>query len=954
MKPVHERLATLLGHPLDRRVGYPDPTLSMDTTGLPVAVSCRILFYRLHRPDIALLSIFASGNRLVPVEHDPPGPLQELIAVCTTETFTYLCDPAKADWLVGQIASVLPLPPHAARPLATYALKLLAQAVDAQATAGAGWLARKAGRLAVVVLQNLPYSDAICAAVAKLLSRLNGDAQARDAAERAIAARGHEVDPALAGRLSLDLRAGLRQLQDMAELRDRFAELREGFDSIEDAILAGHQDLKDYLSDALNPQPPLHLPIVKDDEQARFVFRAQRVPFFGRATELAALRGFLDHPDPFRWWLMTGPAGTGKSRLALEFCLRAPRQWRMGFLHGDTDYDRFEHWQPFQHTLLVIDYAAREPKKVGRWLRQLAIRDGDRALAAPVRVLLLERAKLESWWRDLTSEDTHSLRQRFHGGAADEMPLALADAAADRAEIAWHTVESLFRAAGRPVPDQAATMAAIADIDAQTRPLFAAFATNAILGGRNIRGWDRRRLIEDVIERSRERLWRPTAERLGVDLARHELLLRLATVAQGLPLSALDTPPPTLRLPHRDPEHDHGHSMALYHTMVAGGVVVGGGAMAFAPLEPDILGEVFVLMPPERLRLDPESHAHQLSALAAMAWSTGDALGVASFLDHAAADFFADRALSALLQVQPDGPAQALARAMLAFNILTRADTPAQIAETASFLDELRRLADRWYDQPEIAQTLARGLFNRGDRLVGAGQLDAAGACLDELRRLSDRWHDQPEIALRLARGLVNRGYDLAGAGQLEAAGACLDELRALAGCWPDQPEIVRQLAMGLVNHGNDLAGAGQLAEAGRLAAEAIHVMSAACTCMSPSVPDAVIVAWSGLARPLAGLLVPLDDDRNLARLVDAVDRMGTASGRPRLLRVGLGWAVLGHMIVLDETDRSGDAVDLARQHRPSLVDEEFHRSVMEASPGLAAFLDRTIGAAGDAPGGPS
>ena len=204
---------------------------------------------------------------MVLVERDPPSELQELIALCTAETFNFLCEPDKAEWLVGEIVSELPLPPHAARPLARYAVKLLAQAADAQAMAGAGWVARKAAQLAVALLQRLPYSDKLCRAIAGRLRKLNSDVLARHEAERAIAEAGYKVDPELAQRLSLDLRADLRQLEMIEELRDQVS-------GIEAALGAEHQDLKDYLNESLNPQPPLHMPLIVDDEQARFVFRA--------------------------------------------------------------------------------------------------------------------------------------------------------------------------------------------------------------------------------------------------------------------------------------------------------------------------------------------------------------------------------------------------------------------------------------------------------------------------------------------------------------------------------------------------------------------------------------------------------------------------------------------------------------------------------------------------------
>ena len=109
----------------------------------------------------------------------------------------------------------------------------------------------------------------------------------------------------------------------------------------------------------------------------RFAPHNPCIPFQGRRDELDALRGFLDDPRVFLWWILTASGGSGKTRLALELCLRAHADgWRGGFLH------RFGHrenwslslaWRPTAPTLIIADYAQANPSG---W---------------PVRLLLLER-----------------------------------------------------------------------------------------------------------------------------------------------------------------------------------------------------------------------------------------------------------------------------------------------------------------------------------------------------------------------------------------------------------------------------------------------------------------------------------------------------------------------------------------------------------------------------------
>lgn len=46
--------------------------------------------------------------------------------------------------------------------------------------------------------------------------------------------------------------------------------------------------------------------------------------FSGRTEEMRLLQSFLEGTQKFAWWIVTGPAGEGKSRLALELCEKTP------------------------------------------------------------------------------------------------------------------------------------------------------------------------------------------------------------------------------------------------------------------------------------------------------------------------------------------------------------------------------------------------------------------------------------------------------------------------------------------------------------------------------------------------------------------------------------------------------------------------------------------------------
>ena len=79
--------------------------------------------------------------------------------------------------------------------------------------------------------------------------------------------------------------------------------------------------------------PLLRLNYVEAKETTRFNYAARVLPFVGRDAETDELGDFLDGPEqPFRWLVLHGSGGVGKSRLALELCLALRSEWHAGFL----------------------------------------------------------------------------------------------------------------------------------------------------------------------------------------------------------------------------------------------------------------------------------------------------------------------------------------------------------------------------------------------------------------------------------------------------------------------------------------------------------------------------------------------------------------------------------------------------------------------------------------------
>ncbi len=132
--------------------------------------------------------------------------------------------------------------------------------------------------------------------------------------------------------------------------------------------------------------PPLELVIPSDDSPAALLsFASRLLTRVGREAELAELDAFLSSDQPVAWWLWTGPAGTGKSRLAVELCRAVSGDWHTGFLR-EPGQQRLGDLHALWPTLVVVDYAAqrrRSPRPGRCGGRRPARRAGTRCGSGP-------------------------------------------------------------------------------------------------------------------------------------------------------------------------------------------------------------------------------------------------------------------------------------------------------------------------------------------------------------------------------------------------------------------------------------------------------------------------------------------------------------------------------------------------------------------------------------------
>lgn len=401
--------------------------------------------------------------------------------------------------------------------------------------------------------------------------------------------------------------SGDRLEQGQAEMLARIAGIEHGTTQV-DA----------YLRD--RDAPPLYLPIGSVSEIDRFRAASRRVRMLGRDEEIGLLKEFLKAEGGFLWAAWAGPGGAGKSRLALEFCLGHAPGWTAGFYDWDVGRDvAWDLWEPEGPTLIVFDYVVQHAEEIRSAMRALMKRRLDPA--RPVRFLLLERPTpgmpcynresrqadgpfgvessvspaVNDWWEIISDGTGASCHERDSAGRPRGRALSGVPGHALR-DVLSEVACSRGKEATEALLDR--WVSEVKRIDPELRPLHIAFAVEAVGDDSLPAKWSARDLVECMLRRERERFWKPALAGLAVDRrARFEHLLTLATMCGGLNLGEpgepgepgerlLDVADQACALP-TDVEYGDGS--------VYGGLARGSDEATAAPLQPDMLGECFVL-----------------------------------------------------------------------------------------------------------------------------------------------------------------------------------------------------------------------------------------------------------------------------------------------------------------------------------------------------------------------
>ncbi|MFF0518418.1 tetratricopeptide repeat protein [Actinomadura nitritigenes] len=488
---------------------------------------------------------------------------------------------------------------------------------------------------------------------------------------------------------------------------------------------------------------------------------AEIVPFHGRTELLEELSAWCDRPDPVSAWLVTGPGGQGKTRLAREFTARRRAAgWAVGSLGpdepGPSELDRLA--ESAVPVLVVVDYAETRVDQVQR----LAVRVGSaQGSGLRVRLLLLARHAGE-WWRQLVTG--HPVVERTLAQQVTPLP-PLGDTAGGRAALfttaAEHFAQALRR---RGEHVGSAPPAPPPDLDDPRYGSVLTVHMTALVAllqaGADPVPTKTGETVEEVLLRHEERYWTNTATARGLRFAYSKTLPRAVAVAT---LFSVATEADAAHLLGRVPGlRDQPEERRLALAEWLHDLYPPADGRYWGHLQPDRLGEHLLA----RITADGPHLFDDLFAEASRseAQHAFEVLSRAAVLQPAAA--------AVIAQLVSRTPALAAVAAVAA----TRSEHPGPLIRA------IEPLIDRITEEPQWLRELIAVTW-AAPSLFGRWSITASRRLVERYTRLAS---EDPAYRPELASHLFGLAERLNAVGEVREA---LDTLRMAVSVWEETPD---------------------------------------------------------------------------------------------------------------------------------------------------------------------
>ena len=150
-----------------------------------------------------------------------------------------------------------------------------------------------------------------------------------------------------------------------------------------------------------------------------------------------------------------------------------------------------------------------------------------------------------------------------------------------------------------------------------------------------------------------------------------------------------------------------------------------------APLEPDLLGELFVL---ETLKPENVLYTAWAETLRRNAWGVSP-IGMAMFLSRAAKDYPTHTTIHLLDGPAPETPITRMLWSVAAVNLITHYGTAGDIDAARELYDALAALAAEHPDEPALCESQAKGAVNLTVAYRTSGDTTAAERFVESIAK---------------------------------------------------------------------------------------------------------------------------------------------------------------------------------------------------------------------------
>ena len=339
------------------------------------------------------------------------------------------------------------------------------------------------------------------------------------------------------------------------------------------------------------------------DIENEYHYLRKNIYFQGRKDSLEYLDNFLSAPDELLYAVITGRGGIGKSKLMHHYMLRGTSdlEWKIVFpTHKQIDQFINQHieWNYPKNLLVIIDYVGEISDIIGKWINILT-HTNKRPLK--MRIVLLERQGIvvdingmksyPYWYKKISESAGHNFDKLLYEGSFYSLgPLDESDLFLLMNNIAHNKEKVISQQNKIKIYKQAKEWGSSNNPDQFTTPLMIILLTDAFLDKNSLKHFSSSTLMDYIITKFQNYWLKTICDGDKVLYDSLEKLLVYATATGGWDIKPL--PGPLAEASTIFLNHYRKTNLKLILTEI--NEKANQDNFIF-PLEPDIVGEYFVL-----------------------------------------------------------------------------------------------------------------------------------------------------------------------------------------------------------------------------------------------------------------------------------------------------------------------------------------------------------------------